>query len=261
MAELVYRTREQFFAGSRFAQDQDGNIALGYSVAGADLFPSVAYTSRSAGDALGTMEGGEVVCHEGTGAQVGSSNRWGDYSSMSVDPSDDCTFWYTQEYYATTGSFDFNTRICSFRFPDCGEPCVPTEDPEVSCDDFVDNDCDGDFDCADSDCASDPACICIPEPEICDNGIDDDCDGELDEGTTTVGMRIQVDHLQPTPVGAEVVAEAIVDKVIEANPGQVAEYQSGKDKLIGYFVGQVMKETGGKANPGQVNQILKQKLG
>jgi aspartyl-tRNA(Asn)/glutamyl-tRNA(Gln) amidotransferase subunit B len=55
--------------------------------------------------------------------------------------------------------------------------------------------------------------------------------------------------------------ESIVDKVIEANPGQVAEYKAGKDKLIGYFVGQVMKETGGKANPGQVNQILKQKLG
>ena len=55
--------------------------------------------------------------------------------------------------------------------------------------------------------------------------------------------------------------EAIVDQVIAANPGQVAEYQAGKEKLIGYFVGQVMKETGGKANPGQVNQILKQKLG
>jgi len=55
--------------------------------------------------------------------------------------------------------------------------------------------------------------------------------------------------------------EAIVDKVIEANPGQVAEYKAGKDKLIGFFVGQVMKETGGKANPGQVNQILKAKLG
>ena len=54
--------------------------------------------------------------------------------------------------------------------------------------------------------------------------------------------------------------EAIVDKVIEANPGQVAEYRAGKDKLIGYFVGQVMKETGGKANPGQVNAILKDKL-
>jgi len=54
--------------------------------------------------------------------------------------------------------------------------------------------------------------------------------------------------------------EAIVDKVIEANPGQVAEYKAGKDKLIGFFVGQVMKETGGKANPGQVNEILKRKL-
>ena len=54
--------------------------------------------------------------------------------------------------------------------------------------------------------------------------------------------------------------EAVVDKVIEANPGQVAEYRAGKDKLIGYFVGQVMKETGGQANPGQVNKILKDKL-
>ena len=54
--------------------------------------------------------------------------------------------------------------------------------------------------------------------------------------------------------------EAIVDEVIAANPSQVAEYQSGKDKLIGFFVGQVMQKTGGKANPGQVNQILKTKL-
>ncbi len=54
--------------------------------------------------------------------------------------------------------------------------------------------------------------------------------------------------------------EAIVDKVLEANPGQVAEYKAGKQKLIGFFVGQVMKETGGKANPGAVNAILKKKL-
>ena len=54
--------------------------------------------------------------------------------------------------------------------------------------------------------------------------------------------------------------EAVVDKVIEANPGQVAEYKAGKDKLIGFFVGQVMKETRGQANPGQVNQILKARL-
>ena len=54
--------------------------------------------------------------------------------------------------------------------------------------------------------------------------------------------------------------EGIVDAVIKANPGQVAEYRGGKDKLLGFFVGQVMKETGGKANPGQVNEILKNKL-
>jgi aspartyl-tRNA(Asn)/glutamyl-tRNA(Gln) amidotransferase subunit B len=54
--------------------------------------------------------------------------------------------------------------------------------------------------------------------------------------------------------------EAVVDKVLEGNPGQVAEYKAGKEKLIGFFVGQVMKETQGKANPGQVNQILKTKL-
>jgi aspartyl-tRNA(Asn)/glutamyl-tRNA(Gln) amidotransferase subunit B len=55
--------------------------------------------------------------------------------------------------------------------------------------------------------------------------------------------------------------EAIVDKVIAANPGQAEEYRAGKEKLIGFFVGQVMKETGGKANPGQVNAILRTRLG
>jgi len=54
--------------------------------------------------------------------------------------------------------------------------------------------------------------------------------------------------------------EKIVDAVIEANPGQVAEYRGGKDKLLGFFVGRVMQESGGKANPGQVNEILKKKL-
>ena len=54
--------------------------------------------------------------------------------------------------------------------------------------------------------------------------------------------------------------EDVVDRIIAANPGQVADYKAGKDKLIGFFVGQVMKETGGKANPGQVNAILKEKL-
>ncbi len=54
--------------------------------------------------------------------------------------------------------------------------------------------------------------------------------------------------------------EKIVDAVIAANPAQVEQYQAGKDKLLGFFVGQVMKETGGKANPGQVNEVLKARL-
>jgi len=103
------------------AQDGDGNIALGFSVAGSSQFPSIRYATRMAGDTPGTLAGGEASCVEGTGAQAANSyNRWGDYSSMSIDPTDDCTFWYTQEYYETTGAFDWNTRICSFQIPGCG---------------------------------------------------------------------------------------------------------------------------------------------
>ena len=54
--------------------------------------------------------------------------------------------------------------------------------------------------------------------------------------------------------------EGVIDAVLEKNPGQLAEYRSGKDKLFGFFVGQVMKATGGKANPAQLNELLKKKL-
>jgi hypothetical protein len=104
------------------AMDGAGNIALGYSVSGPNIYPEIRYASRSAGDSLGTLTGGEVTLHIGTGSQVDSSNRWGDYSAMSVDPADDCTFWYTQEYYENSGSFDFNTRIGSFKLDSCSPP-------------------------------------------------------------------------------------------------------------------------------------------
>jgi aspartyl-tRNA(Asn)/glutamyl-tRNA(Gln) amidotransferase subunit B len=55
--------------------------------------------------------------------------------------------------------------------------------------------------------------------------------------------------------------EGVIDTVIAANPKQLAEYRSGKDKLFGFFVGQAMKATGGKANPAQLNELLKRKLG
>ena len=110
------------------AMDQDGNLAVGYAVSGPDTYPSVRYAVRAAGDPAGTLmaEASGVV---GGGSQTGSS-RFGDYSSMSVAP-DGCTFWYAQEYYQTTGSGPWKTRVVSFRLPSCG---VPAPGPAVVAD-------------------------------------------------------------------------------------------------------------------------------
>ncbi len=118
--ESTYAPDASFRWMGSIAMDKDGDIALGYSKSSSSMYPAVAVTGRLVGDPPGTM-GSEDVWFAGTGSQVSSSSRWGDYSTMSIDPSDDCTFWYTQEYYASTGSFDFKTRIGSFRFPSCGE--------------------------------------------------------------------------------------------------------------------------------------------
>lgn len=105
------------------AIDASGNIGLGFSKSSAALNPQVQYTARRATDAPGTMRD-EQTCTAGiaNGAQTDSAGRWGDYSSMSVDPVDQCTFYYTNEYYATSSARNFSTRICSFTFPDCGTP-------------------------------------------------------------------------------------------------------------------------------------------
>ncbi len=105
------------------AIDASGNIGLGFSKSSATLNPQVQYTARRATDAPGTMRD-EQTCTAGiaNGAQTDSAGRWGDYSSMSVDPVDQCTFYFTTEYYATSSSRNFSTRICSFKFPDCGTP-------------------------------------------------------------------------------------------------------------------------------------------
>ena len=108
------------------AQDQQGNMALGFSLSSSSLHPEIHYTGRLAGDAAGQMTQGEGTIINGAGSQIGGSTntptltRWGDYSMMSVDPSDDCTFWYTTEYIATNGAFNWHTRIGSFKFPGCG---------------------------------------------------------------------------------------------------------------------------------------------
>ena len=106
-----------FWMGS-IAQDKLGNMALGFSAAGTNLDPSVVFTGRLATDKFGTMESPKVIV-KGTGVQKNTSNRWGDYSDISVDPVHDCIFYYTQEYIKTTGSFNWNTRIASFKFPNC----------------------------------------------------------------------------------------------------------------------------------------------
>ena len=101
------------------AMDKDENIALGFSISSTTTFPSVYYAGRLASDPLGQMSQGEAVLVAGGGSQSHSSGRWGDYSTMSVDPLDNCTFWYTQEYYAADSSADWVTRIGAFRFPSC----------------------------------------------------------------------------------------------------------------------------------------------
>lgn len=100
------------------AMDKVGDIALGASASSSTLKPTVVYSGRVPGDPLGTMESPKIVI-TGTGVQTNSQNRWGDYSSVAIDPTDDCTFWYAQEYYKVTGSFRFNTRLNSFKFPSC----------------------------------------------------------------------------------------------------------------------------------------------
>jgi hypothetical protein len=102
------------------AMDWQGNIGLGYSVAnGTDVFPGIRYTGRLSGDAPGTMTLGEEVIINGTGAQLATNSRWGDYTSMNVDPTDDCKLWYVNEYVQTTGLAFWQTRIGSFTLPGC----------------------------------------------------------------------------------------------------------------------------------------------
>src|SRR5688572_12692157 len=111
------------------AMDQQGNMALGYSVSSASIFPQIRYAGRLASDPLSTLPQAEAILFAGTGSQTGTGSRWGDYSAMSIDPVDDCTFWYTNEYYSTTSQFNWRTRIGSFKFPGCGGVPTPTPTP------------------------------------------------------------------------------------------------------------------------------------
>jgi len=104
------------------AMDRDGNIALGYSVSGASMYPSIRYTGRLATDPPGQMAQNEGIVITGTGVQMHYAGRWGDYSMMAIDPLDDCTFWYTNETIQSTGSASWQTRIAAWKFPTCALP-------------------------------------------------------------------------------------------------------------------------------------------
>lgn len=100
------------------AVNKNGDMAVGYSVSSGSLYPAIRYAGRLSTDALNTLGQTEASMIEGTGSQSGGYNRWGDYASMSVDPVDDCTFWFTSEYYETVSN-NWQTRIGSFKFPSC----------------------------------------------------------------------------------------------------------------------------------------------
>jgi uncharacterized repeat protein (TIGR01451 family) len=107
------------------AADHSSDMALGYSASSAAAHPSVRYAGRLASDPANTLGQAESTLLTGGGSQTGTSNRWGDYSDMTVDPVDDCTFWYTQEYYQLTNQFNWRTRIGAFKFPTCTSPTGP----------------------------------------------------------------------------------------------------------------------------------------
>jgi hypothetical protein len=108
------------------AMDGAGGIALGFSASSASISPQIRYAGRLASDPLNTLGQGEATLFSGTGSQTGTSSRWGDYSDLTIDPSDDCTFWFTTEYYTVTTSFSWHTRVGSFQLPGCGgQPPTP----------------------------------------------------------------------------------------------------------------------------------------
>ncbi|MBE0647955.1 MAG: T9SS type A sorting domain-containing protein [Bacteroidales bacterium] len=101
------------------AMDTAGSIALGYSISSSTLYPGIRYTGRLKNDPLGQMTMAEKSIIDGGGCQTGiwsGRSRWGDYSAMSVDPANPTTFWYSTEYYASTSTSSWRTRIGSFSF-------------------------------------------------------------------------------------------------------------------------------------------------
>jgi hypothetical protein len=164
---------------SSIAMDAAGNIALGYSTSGTGMNPGIRYTGRRAADPLGTLPQGEDVLFNGSAAT--GSLRWGDYSALVVDPTDDCTFWFTADY--VDGGGNRRSRIGTFRFNDCvavcgdgilqpGEICDPPGSPAPTCDCCAAL---GGSGCSDAGCT---AAVCAYDPFCCSVNWDGFCAGE-----------------------------------------------------------------------------------
>ncbi|MGC2352433.1 MAG: hypothetical protein WA496_03460, partial [Candidatus Udaeobacter sp.] len=115
------------------AMNSLGDIALGFSASNGTnpaVFPSAFYTARHAGDPPGQMTLGEGSIINGTGSQTGGGNRWGDYTSIDIDPADDTTFWVINEYIPTTSAAGWQLRVGAFNLGGGGSPTpTPTASP------------------------------------------------------------------------------------------------------------------------------------
>ncbi len=118
------------------AEDKVGDIAIGYSASSSSIHPANRFAGRVPTDPLGSLES-EVSIIEGGGSQSSGLSRWGDYSALQVDPTDDCTFWYVAQYEAASGTFNWHTRIASWSFPGCsgsgGGPAVSLDPTSLKC--------------------------------------------------------------------------------------------------------------------------------
>lgn len=114
----TFRPDSNFRWVGSIGMDKFGDIAVGYSVSGHKMHPAIRYTGRIPTDPLGKLEK-EASIIEGSGSQQPTNHNWNDVSSLSIDPVDDCTFWYTNQYYKTDSVSRWSSHIASFRFASC----------------------------------------------------------------------------------------------------------------------------------------------
>ena len=116
------------------AVDASGNTAIGYAISNTNMFPGIRYAGRLATDPPNNLAQGEGTMFTGTGSQTGTSGRWGDYSNTTVDPANGMDFWSVGEYYATTSSFNWRTRIGQFNFGGGGPTPTPHANANANAD-------------------------------------------------------------------------------------------------------------------------------